>query len=55
MYNVISDYFAMGGYGLYIWPCYLAFFATIIVLLVSAKSKYNKVRTSLQKSNESKT
>ena len=41
----MADFFAMGGYGMYVWPAYFVFF---VVLLFDAVSPFLQRRRALR-------
>ena len=42
-FDSIADFFAMGGYGFYVWLAYGLTFLSLIVLVVNSITKKNKI------------
>ncbi|WP_022942011.1 heme exporter protein CcmD [Psychromonas hadalis] len=42
-FDSISDFFAMGGYGFYVWLSYGLTFFALAVLIINTLSKKNKI------------
>jgi len=51
MLKQLVTYWYMGGYGIYVWPCYVALLAIVSWLLVDAVKKnmliHNKIKQDL--------
>ncbi len=44
----MRDFFAMGGYGAFVWPCVGLSFASLAGLLLSARSRLYSVRKQIR-------
>ena len=44
----MSEFFAMGGYGAFVWPCVALSFAILAALLISARSRLRGVQRRLR-------
>lgn len=42
-FDSISEFFAMGGYGFYVWLAYGLTFLALIILVVNSVAKKNKI------------
>ncbi|WP_301098579.1 heme exporter protein CcmD [Otariodibacter sp.] len=49
-FESISDFFAMGGYGFYVWLAYGISFFTIAILIWYSKSEPKKLLKNVKKS-----
>ena len=48
----MSEFFAMGGYGAYVWPCVLLSFAMVAGLLLAARRRLRGVHQRIRQSQE---
>lgn len=52
MMSKIHDFFAMDGYGIYVWPCYVAWGILVVSHVISSLRRKNKLHTALRRKSQ---